>query len=54
MVKEGINDIEIKCNVVEKAITNHKGKNKSLDKSRASQRTETEDTVKKLNKSRSI
>ena len=25
-----------------------------LDKSRASQRTETEDTVKKLNKSRSI
>ena len=28
MVKEGINNRETKCNVVEKVITCHKGKNK--------------------------
>ena len=89
IVKEGINDMKKKRNVVEKAITRHKEKSKidainetdkpqeyqskkdksisnesnkgmeldkssSLEKSRASQRTETEDTVKTLNKSRSI
>ena len=42
MVKEGINDIETKRNVVEKAITHHKGKNKidainETDKTQASQ-----------------
>ena len=47
MFREGINDMETKFNVVEKAITHHKGKNKSLNKSRSSQRTEIEDTVKK-------
>ena len=37
-----------------KSINNKSNKGRSLDKSRASQRTETEDTVKTLNKSRSI
>ena len=42
MVKEGINDIETKRNVVEKAITHHKEKNKidainETDKLKASQ-----------------
>ena len=72
MVKEGINNMEIKRNVVKTAITYHRGGNKtekvkrtdkqqaykskkdesirnksgSFEKSKASQRTETEDTVK--------
>ena len=42
MVKERINDMETKCNVVEKAITHHNGGNKidvisKTDKPQASQ-----------------
>ena len=41
MVKEGINDMKKKCNVVDKAITHHKKKNKidtvnKTDKTQAS------------------
>ena len=40
--------------IQDKYISNKSDKGKSLDKSRSTQRTETEDTVKSVNKSRSI
>ena len=59
MVKEGINDIEIKCHVVEKSITHHKGKNtidaiNEIDKPRASQSKEDKSIRNESNKGMSL
>ena len=45
------NNIKVKK---DKSIRNESDKSRSLDKSKSTQRTETEDTVKTLNKSESI